>query len=120
LGWGEGFNQPKTLKQLLLQLEVSQVVQLDRWTITFDGKAHGYLPIMNNYFSIGIDAKIAHKFHEKREANPENFTSQTMNKVKYGAYGALESAKGLHTRIEVKIDGKEIKLPAIQGFFKFI
>ena len=83
--------------------------------MTFDGEAHGYLPVMNNYFSIGIDAKIAHKFHEKREAHPEKFNSQALNKLKYGAYGATESVKGLEKDFTLKIDGKEIKLPSIEG-----
>ena len=29
--------------------------------------------VMNNYFSVGIDAKIALAFHLKREENPEQF-----------------------------------------------
>lgn len=28
---------------------------------------------MNNYFSVGMDAKIVLEFHLKREENPEQF-----------------------------------------------
>jgi diacylglycerol kinase (ATP) len=29
--------------------------------------------VMNNYFSVGMDAKIVLEFHLKREENPEQF-----------------------------------------------
>ena len=41
------------------------------------------LGVMNNYFSIGADAKIALEFHEAREQNPAAFSSQTLNKIEY-------------------------------------
>jgi hypothetical protein len=39
--------------------------------------------IMNNYFSIGADAKIALDFHAAREKNPAAFSSQAVNKIEY-------------------------------------
>ena len=115
LGWGGGFSGKNSMKGLLLQMAASKVVNLDRWKINFDGKQHGYLPIFNNYFSIGIDAKIAHKFHQERESNPQNFNNQTLNKLKYVSYGASENCKGLENKIEVLIDGKQVKLPKVEG-----
>lgn len=41
------------------------------------------LKVLNNYFSIGADAKIALDFHSAREKNPELFTSQAFNKIEY-------------------------------------
>lgn len=31
------------------------------------------LTVMNNYFGVGLDAKIAYKFNETREKNPSSY-----------------------------------------------
>ena len=46
--------------------------------------------VMNNYFGIGIDAKIALDFHNRREENPANKRSRAKNYMLYGVLGSRE------------------------------
>lgn len=75
--------------------------------------------IMNNYFSIGIDAKIALEFHRKREAHPSQFKSRGMNKVIYAGIGAgkiFENLPNLSKCLRITLDGRPITLPkTIEG-----
>lgn len=45
---------------------------------------------MNNYFGIGIDAKITLDFHQKREEHPEKCRSRAKNYMWYGVLGSKE------------------------------
>ena len=36
--------------------------------------------VMNNYFGLGLDAELCLDFHNRREENPEKFTSRIHNK----------------------------------------
>lgn len=101
LGWGSGYNG-ESMEVFLNKVINGKVVKLDRWTIKtklLENKttqkievessnhngAKRKLPlnVLNNYFSIGADAKIALDFHAAREKNPELFTSQAFNKIEY-------------------------------------
>lgn len=77
------------------------------------------LAILNNYFSIGVDASIALRFHMERTQNPEKFNSRAKNKVMYAQYGASEVFKAsyanLNESLRLRVDGHDVSLPVIQG-----
>lgn len=74
---------------------------------------------MNNYFGIGIDAKITLAFHLKREEHPELCGSRIRNFVWYGILGGrefmLKSCRNLEQRVILECDGQRIFLPSLQG-----
>jgi len=83
----------ESLKKVLQMISASDVVLIDRWHIEFSppplpvdpDESNGATAeradpvpcnIVNNYFSIGVDASIAHRFHMMREKHPEKFNSR--------------------------------------------
>lgn len=62
--------------KILSNVADSEVVMLDRWELKVeknldaesgeDGKENLPLNVVNNYFSLGVDAHIALEFHEAR------------------------------------------------------
>lgn len=75
--------------------------------------------VMNNYFGIGIDAKISLDFHNKREGQPDKCGSRTKNLMWYGMLGSKEliqkTCKNLEQRIRLECDGQTVPLPSLQG-----
>ncbi|XP_063242323.1 diacylglycerol kinase eta isoform X2 [Bacillus rossius redtenbacheri] len=75
--------------------------------------------VMNNYFGIGIDAKISLDFHQKREEHPEKCRSRAKNYMWYGVLGSKEwlqkTYKNLEQRVKLECDGQRIPLPSLQG-----
>ncbi|XP_026466696.1 diacylglycerol kinase eta-like [Ctenocephalides felis] len=75
--------------------------------------------VMNNYFGIGIDAKISLDFHHKREEHPEKCRSRAKNYMWYGVLGSKEwlqkTYKNLEQRVQLECDGQRIPLPSLQG-----
>jgi len=75
---------------------------------------------MNNYFGIGIDADVCLQFHNKRDANPEKFSSRLFNKTQYVKIGLQKAffertCKDLWRRIELEVDGRLVELPPCEG-----
>lgn len=74
---------------------------------------------MNNYFGIGLDAKITLAFHTKREEHPEQFKNRTGNFFWYGILGGQEllrrSCRHLERKLRLECDGRVVSLPPIQG-----
>ncbi|XP_073982578.1 diacylglycerol kinase eta isoform X5 [Rhodnius prolixus] len=75
--------------------------------------------VMNNYFGIGIDAKITLDFHQKREEHPEKCRSRAKNYMWYGVLGSKEwlqkTYKNLEQKVHLECDGQRIPLPSLQG-----
>jgi diacylglycerol kinase (ATP) len=75
--------------------------------------------VMNNYFGIGIDAKISLDFHLKREEHPEKCRSRAKNYMWYGVLGSKQwlqkTYKNLEQRVQLECDGQRIPLPSLQG-----
>lgn len=114
LGWGGGYTGEKMLP-ILQSVEKSDIVKLDRWKVTIaqeDGSVNEY--IVNNYFSFGLDAKIALKFHLLREEKPELFKSRTLNKGFYGTFGMQNAVSKSETMesygLCMQVDGEEFEL----------
>ncbi|KAK5984981.1 Diacylglycerol kinase [Trichostrongylus colubriformis] len=76
------------------------------------------LKVMNNYFGIGLDAKIALEFHNKREESDKT-RSRSRLFMWYGILGGKElmhrTYRNLDQRIRLECDGVRIDLPSLQG-----
>ncbi|KAM3931683.1 diacylglycerol kinase delta isoform 2-T2 [Leptodactylus fuscus] len=75
--------------------------------------------VMNNYFGIGLDAKISLDFNNKRDEHPRKCRSRTKNRMWYGVLGTKEllqrTYKNLEQRVLLECDGVPIPLPSLQG-----
>jgi len=130
LNFGPGYTD-EAVSKIIQGVEDSKVVKLDRWKlrvtknteVTSTNKSdedegiedhlsvdEPPLKVINNYFSIGVDAKVSLEFHNCREANPNKFSSRIGNKMFYARASVLEyltsKTNDLSKHLTIYCDGK--------------
>ncbi|XP_072266222.1 diacylglycerol kinase delta [Pyxicephalus adspersus] len=95
------------------------LISADTFTSEPDLNCYTERCVMNNYFGIGLDAKISLDFNNKRDEHPKKCRSRTKNMMWYGVLGTKEllqrSYKNLEQRVLLECDGVPIPLPSLQG-----
>lgn len=125
LRWGGGYEDEK-LSPILTCIENSVPVLLDRWIISIkeispdndDEIVTTRQHVMNNYFSIGVDANVALAFHNLRNEAPALCSSRLGNKFWYvvnGVKSMITQIPLIDQFIEVEVDGKPCELAANIG-----
>ena len=119
LGWGKGIRFD-SIASRVASLDYGQPMLLDRWEVRGElPEGRGALR-MNNYMSIGVDAKAALLWARLSKRAPFLFRLRLINKLWYIICGTpeffLHSYSDLHSRCTLTCDGEEVPLPkGIEG-----
>jgi len=96
LRWGEGLGSASDLDlgQFLKECDKAEEFPMDRWKVTIDPAPQGTTAfgtsnstIFMNYFSVGVDGKIASEFEDCRQNCKSCFCCPCINKLWYGYHG---------------------------------
>lgn len=126
LHWGTKYlGDVHEIEDVLCDIEKAELVELDRWKVDVCSDNLFHLKSvrkefkMNSYLSFGCDAQVVLNFHKHRESQPSLFKNRIINKLMYFIYGSkdviAQECKNLHQRLELKLDGKKINLPNLEG-----
>ena len=90
LGWRPrlGLSTSSHLDQQIHALQIAPLAALDRWAVIGPEFNHSFY----NYLSIGLDARIAARFHALRNQQPWMFRNPLINKALYGVTALGEPA----------------------------
>ncbi|KAI5933894.1 Diacylglycerol kinase kappa [Manis javanica] len=59
--------------------------------------------VINNYFGIGLDAKISLEFNTRRDEHPGQYNSRLKNKMWYGLLGSKELLQRSYRKLEERV-----------------
>ncbi len=94
-GWRAAVADDAGLAAALARLAAAPVRPLDRWELHGPGGARGWF----NYWSLGLDARIATRFHQIRHRHGAWFPSPLANRLLYTALGLREPHRPLACRM---------------------
>eukprot|EP00727_Mastigamoeba_balamuthi_P009712 m51a1_g5363 putative diacylglycerol kinase gamma (476) ;mRNA; f:504635-506971 len=124
LGWGGGYTGG-SLRRVLAAVARAAPERIDLWRLAErrEGSEGGEQQeqqrcLFSNYFSVGIDASVALRFHRKRERDKEAFDNRVGNKVAYVVCGVedfFSRARPLHPGAALEVDGRQVDLRGLQG-----